>query len=108
MSRNRTTRTTQRAQAKKWTREEDAMLLRQVRAFPQNLHKCFLIVSEQTGRTDKAVAAHWYQAVSKRDDALCFFTASEHHVSKNRKNGMGEESRPSIWKRLLRVLGLSN
>ena len=44
MSRNRTDRVlnTQRAQARKWTPEEDARLLRQVRAFPQNLHKCFL------------------------------------------------------------------
>lgn len=89
---------------RKWTNEEDDRLLRQVRSFPQNLHKCFLIVSEEINRSEKAVAAHWYTSLSKRPEALCFFTASEKHISKNRKNGMGEESSQSIWRRLLNVI----
>ena len=88
----------------RWTEDEDQMLLRQVRAFPQNLHRCFLMVSESTGRTEKAVQAHWYTVVSKRPDAMCFFTASPRHVSKNRKNGMGVESNSSIWRRLMAII----
>lgn len=90
--------------ARKWTQEEENRLLRQVRTFPQNLHKCFVIVSEELDRTPGAVANHWYTVASKRADSLCFFTASEKHVSKNRKNGMGNESTPSIWRRLLRII----
>jgi hypothetical protein len=90
--------------ARKWTQEEESRLLRQVRAFPQNLHKCFVIVSEELDRTPGAVANHWYTVTSKRSDSLCFFTASEKYVSKNRKNGMGNESTPSIWRRLLRII----
>ena len=89
---------------KKWTAEEDARLIEQVKAFPQNLSQCFLIVSEITGRTPAAVAFHWYSVLSKRPDVTCFFTASPRHISKNRKNALGIESNRSIWQRLLSII----
>ena len=93
----------------KWSAEEDAVLLRYVKNYPHNLHKSFMMVSEHlsdagTPRTPTAVKAHWYSVLSKKPEALCFFTASAKHVSKNRKNGMGVESTPSIWRRLLNVI----
>lgn len=94
---------------KKWTAEEDQVLLRYVKSYPHNLHKCFLMVSEQLTdagypRTPTGVGAHWYTVLSKKPEALCFFTASAKHVSKNRKNGMGVESNQSIWRRLLNII----
>ena len=89
---------------RKWTEQEDARLLRQVKAFPQNLHKCFVIVAEETGRTEGGVAGRWYTVLSKKPEALCFFTASPKHVSKNRKNGVGVESNGSIWRRLMSII----
>lgn len=89
---------------RKWTREEDQRILRQVKAFPQNLSKCFMLVAEEIDRTPSAVANHWYTKVSKDPEALCFFTASPVHISKNRKNGAGVESNGSIWRRLLRII----
>ncbi len=89
---------------RRWTEEEEKLLLRQVRAFPQNLTKCFLMVAQNVDRTPGAVANHWYTVVSKRPDAVCFFTASAKHVSKNRKNGKGIESNGNIWRRLLAVI----
>ena len=89
---------------KRWTKEEDELLLRQVRAFPQNLSKCFLIEGQSTNRSQRAVANHWYTSLSKRSDVLCFFTASSKHVSKNRKNGIGVEITRTIWQRFLNVL----
>jgi hypothetical protein len=50
------------------------------------------------------VSAHWYQSLSKKPEALCFFTASEKHVSRNRKNGAGVESNSSIWRRLVAAI----
>ena len=90
--------------SKKWTEDEEQRLIRQVRAFPQNLNKCFLIVSEEIERTPAAIASHWYSVTSKRPEVICFFTASAKHVAKNRKNGEGVPSNPSIWHRLLTVL----
>ena len=59
-----------RNQSRRWSQEEDKRLLRQVRAFPQNLNKCFIIVAEETGRTKSAVAGHWYNSLSKRDEII--------------------------------------
>lgn len=89
---------------RKWTAEEEDKLLRQVRAFPQNLTRCFLIVSESIGRTPQAVANHWYTVVSKKPDSTCFFIASPKHVSRNRKNGEDVGSTRSIWQRLMQVI----
>ena len=89
---------------RRWSEAENRRLLAQVRTFPQNLHRCFMIVAEETGRTEGAVASHWYTVVSKKPEALCFFTASPRHVSKNRKNGMGTTSNGNIWRRLLAVI----
>jgi hypothetical protein len=89
---------------KRWTLAEDERLVRQVKAFPQNLHKCFLMVAEELGRTESAVAGRWYQHVSKNPANVCFFTASPKHVSKNRKNGEGVETNNSIWRRLMNII----
>ncbi len=88
---------------KRWTKEEDDRLFRQIKAFPGNLNKCFLIVSEEIGRTPAACASHWYSSLSKKAE-VAFFTASTRSISKNRKNGKGVESNPSVWRRLLRVI----
>ncbi len=87
-----------------WTSQEDATVVRYVKARPQNLHKCFVMVAEQIDRTPGAVASHWYTKLSKDPDNLCFFTASTKHVSKNRKNGAGVATNRSIWRRLLSII----
>ena len=89
---------------KRWSRQEDLRLIRQVQAFPQNLHKCFLIVAQELGRTESGVAGRWYGHVSQDPANMCFFTASPKHVSKNRKNGMGEQIESNVWKRLVRII----
>lgn len=94
----------QRRDVKRWTPQEDETLLRYVRARPQNLHYVFMMVSEELGRTPTAVQAHWYSVLSKKPNNWCFFTASPHHVSRNRKNGEGVPSTSSIWHRLMNVL----
>lgn len=89
---------------KRWTEEEDQRLIRHIMAFPQNLNLCFVAVAEETGRTKKAVAGHWYNVVSKKPEVYCFFTASSSHVCRNRKNGEGTPTAPSIWRRLLNII----
>lgn len=89
---------------KRWNTTEDDLLFRTVRAFPFNLHKCFMMVAEQTGRTSTAVEARWYGHVSKTPNAVAFFTASPQHISRNRKNGKGVESNSNIWRRLMAAI----
>ena len=89
---------------RRWTDAEERALLKQVRVFPHNLTKCFLIVSEEIGRTPGAVANHWYSKTSKDPNILCFFTASSKHYSQNRKNGAGVEITESMWGKFVRLI----
>ena len=89
---------------RRYTEDEEQRIIRQAKAFPQNLRRGFKIVAEELDRTPGAISNHWYTVTSKRPEAVCFFTASEKHVSKNRKNGMGDEIGTSIWRRFLNIL----
>ena len=81
---------------KRWTRAEDLRLIRQVNAFPQNLHKCFMIVAEELGRTENGVAGRWYNKLSKDPANVCFFISQK---------STAESSKPkrSIWQRFLNL-----
>lgn len=89
---------------RRWRRDEDLKLIRQVQARPQNLRYCFMIVADELGRTEGAVAGRWYSKVSKDETNLCFFTASSKHVAKNRKNGEGVTSNANIWVKLVNII----
>lgn len=91
---------------KRWTKEEDDRLFRQIKAFPQNMTKCFMIVSQELGRTPGACMYRWYKYLSKMPEYKAIITISSSHISINRKNGMGERSTESVWRRVLRVLRL--
>jgi hypothetical protein len=95
---------TSKQKAKRWSDEENQILLRQIDAFPHNLAKCFTIVAEQTGRSKSACAAHWYTKLSKDPNVWKFVTLSAHHCSRNRKNGIGTESDGSIWNKVLKIV----
>ena len=96
---------------RKWTKGENDLLVRQVRAFPGNLSKCFLMVAESTGRSPKAVMAHWYKVVSKDPNTeVCYGFLTQREFAKNRKglpkNG-GMPHSTNIFKRILKVLGFN-
>lgn len=95
---------TEKKVLKRWTDEEDQKLIRQVMTYPQNLNRCFLMVAEETGRSKSAVAARWYSVLSKKPEVYCFFTASSTYVSRNRKNGVGVMTKPSIWQKFLSII----
>ena len=91
-------------QAKRWTIEEDRRLLQQIRVFPQNLNKCFIIVSEVIGRSPGACANRWYTKLSKDPANAVFLTVSSKHKIMNRKNGKGVRSSSSLFRRILKLL----
>lgn len=91
-------------QVKRWTEEEDKRLLQQIRVFPHNLNKCFIIVSEVIGRSPHACASRWYTKLSKDPRNAVFLTVSAKHKTLNRKNGMGVKSTVSLFRRILKLL----
>ena len=100
-------RTNSTRRIKRWTPEEDRRLLQQIRVFPQNLSKCFIIVGEVLDRTPTACASRWYTKLSKDPSNAIFLTVSEKHKVVNRKNGEGETSSRSVFQRILRILRLA-
>lgn len=89
---------------KKWTPEEDDTLLRYVRANTGNLNHCFILVSEQLNRSPHAVAAHWYQTLSRKEDVWAIATVSPSNCLKNRKNGIGVECNNSLFSRVVNII----
>lgn len=70
----------------RWTEEENKLLCSQVRAFPQNLSRCFIMVAEQTGRSVSAVSQHWYEYLSKMPYAE-YDSSARKKVSKEEEEG---------------------
>ena len=89
---------------KKWTEEEDAILLDKVKSSSKNLAKCFLVLADELQRSPKSVAHRWYTVVSKREGVCAFGVISSQHFSKNRKNGEGVPITPSLWRRFLNLI----
>lgn len=93
-----------RRTVRRWTQTEEDRLIRQVKVFPQNLHKCFLIVAEETGRTPGAVANHWYTKTSKKPENICMLQITSHSALYNRKNGAGEQTPSRLWTRIMNAV----
>lgn len=103
---------------KRWTHEEDEMLIQAVKDNFDNLIKGFRKVSEITGRTVNGVAYRWYQVLSNPENknyigSSCFISFGIEKRYANRKNyyeGFSKQEpkkqSPSLWKRICRILGI--
>lgn len=49
------------ANQRRWTQEEDTVLIQAISSGSYNLSKCFLSVAAQVHRTPKAVEFRWYK-----------------------------------------------
>lgn len=90
---------------RRWTSEEEQVLIDQVRINPGNLQRAFRNTSNITGRGVKAVGFHWYHKV--RHSETVFMTIGTNAMSVNSKNS--DNTQPvsvPIWRRILRLLGL--
>jgi hypothetical protein len=88
---------------KRWTKEEEEILVQAIKANPHNLEKAFKIVAEEIGRTKAAVHIKWYADVKSK--SLCFTTISEHKMLKNGKCIPNNSIKPleapvSLWQKL--------
>lgn len=77
---------------RRWTNDEEQVIISKVKANPNNLQKAFREASlELQGRTANAIRLHWYQN-SNRQRALkdrcghCFLTYGGKSLNINRKN----------------------
>lgn len=91
---------------RKWSAEEESILLDRVKAHPENLKCGFIEAAERVNRTQGACENHWYNVVSKDPDPdkTVFVTVSGHHVCRNRKNSAGAPIRVSKFHRIVKIL----
>ena len=92
-------------QRRRWTNEEEQVLIDQVRQNPGNLARAFRATSDVIGRSSHSIEQRWYGKV--RHSETVFMTIGTNAMSVNSKNS--DNAQPvsvPIWRRILRLLGL--
>lgn len=93
------------SQKRRWTNEEEQVLISQVRKSPNNLAKAFRATSEITGRSTHSIGQRWYSKV--RYSETVFMTIGAKNMSVNSKNSANSQPvKLPIWRRILKLLGL--
>ena len=94
------------AKNKRWTAQEDTIVVSAVKDSPTNLKAAFRAAGKKIGRSEGACSNRWYTVLSKDKANACFVTVSSKHQSLNRKNGDGVKCSTSIFTRVLKILGI--
>ena len=92
-------------QRRRWTNEEEQVLIDQVRINPGNLARAFRATSDIIGRSSHSIEQRWYGKV--RHSETVFMTIGTNAMSVNAKNS--DNIQPvsvPIWRRILKLLGL--
>ena len=90
---------------RRWTSEEEQVLIDQVRINPSNLSRAFRNASNITGRSPHSCEQRWYGKV--RHSETVFMTIGANTMNVNSKNGVNTQPvRLPIWRRILTLLGL--
>ena len=98
---------------KRWTNEENQVLIDEILKNPDNLSECFFTVAKIINRTPGAVNNHWYTSLSREADVTVFGTLSHNHFARNRKLGAGVKNKkgqrgvpvtPSFWNRFINMI----
>lgn len=99
------------ANKKRWTIEEERVLIDQITRNANNITEAFRRTSRLIDRTEAACVYHWYQVISKRENpSVCFVTVSQKTKNVNRKNVTSntsdntEKTTISWWRRFLDFL----
>ena len=100
---------------KRWTEEENELLVQAVKDNFNNLTQAFNQVANTTNRTVKSVSGHWYAELSNPMSkqyigSVCFIGFSEKKSNINRKNYIPNKSiiKPqgmikSLWNKIIKL-----
>lgn len=103
------------ATRRRWTEEEDNILVQAVQANPHNLSDCFRLVASRTDRTEAACSLRWYTVLNVSNNprvGTLFMTISNDSLYINRKNHFnGVHARPinyneEQWERIKELLNI--
>ena len=100
---------------RKWTTEEDLILVQAVAANPHNITKVFKKVSSKINRTTAACSFRWYSVLSPTSNTsktkVAFVSIGNNSMLVNRKTNYASKKdvKPisfNIWRKIKKFLGL--
>lgn len=101
------------ANNKKWTKEEEEILVQAIQANPHNISEALRTASATINRSFLACQFHWYAVLSPKNNpnkmGISFVSIGPNTVYKNRKNSrtsMVQPEKSTIWSRIKRLLKL--
>lgn len=95
---------------RKFTPEEDKMIVEAIKKNPQNIHKCFVVLAPKLNRSVDSLRVHYYSMIAKDDSNKLFLTVSSRKKYTNYKvQRKGMKAKPtqttkSKWRRILDIL----
>ncbi len=99
---------------KRWTKEEEEILVQAITANPHNITEACRYASTQLeGRTHSACVFHWYKALAPAKNptkvGITFIAVGPKTVYKNRKNSGNAFVKPernTLWTKIKKFIGL--
>lgn len=94
----------------RWTNDEEQVVIAKVRQHPNNLKQAFREASIELDRSPTSITQHWYRNI--RHNEIVFMTVGSKTINRNTKNVFHgsydntEKMKVSIWRRILKFLGL--
>lgn len=103
----------------RWTKEEDKILVRAIKANPHNKAEAIRkVLHKLNNRTKLAAEARWYKILSNPEHKKyvgCLFTMigyrsryDNRSVNKKKSYWVPEKSTESIWNKIKRLLGIKH
>lgn len=95
---------------RKFTPEEDRIIIDAVKKSPQNISKAFVLVSTKLNRTVDSIRVRYYGRIAKDKDNKLFLTVSErrkltnYKVQRDDMEAKAERSTKPKWRRILDIL----
>lgn len=95
---------------KKWTNDEEQVVISKVRNNPNNLLRAFREASIELGRTPESIVYRWYKGGLREKSAKVFITCGSKTVNVNRKivsdktSDNTRELTKSKWRRIISIL----
>lgn len=95
---------------RKFTPEEDRIIIDAVKKSPQNISKAFVLVAPKINRSVNSIRVHYYGSIAKDKDNKLFLTVSErrkltnYKVQRDNMDVKAERSTKPKWRRILDIL----
>lgn len=95
---------------RKFTPEEDNIIIDAVKKNPQNINKAFVLIAPKINRTVDSIRVRYYGRIAKNKDNKLFLTVSErrkltnYKVQRDDMEAKAERSTKPKWRRILDIL----